>query len=93
MAKKSENARKLSTLRMPGFSAEASLYNSEYRYNSADAAGSNSDSGKVLPMFCFQNSEGGQTTCCDCFSFGSFGAFDFCYCYPLKALQAVMNVQ
>ncbi len=79
MAKKSIKTGKLSSSRMPGFYAEASLYNAHERYRSVYFSTA-TDTGRVLPQFCITN-EGG-TTCCECY-------FGWCYCHHL--IRAVLQ--
>jgi len=80
MPRKKVKKHEASALRMPGFTAEASLYAADERYRSAYSIASFVDSGRVLPQFCFTN-EGG-TTCCDCY-------YGWCYCRRL--IRAVLQ--
>jgi len=64
----------MSTMQIPGFTAEASLYTTEGRSRRAYFSPSVAASGKVLPQFCFTN--GRETSCCYCYG-GS------CHCKTL----------
>lgn len=75
MAKKSVSRRALSAIRMPGFTAEASLYVADGYSWRAYSPSLVADGGNVLPQFCF-TSEGG-TTCCNCY-------YGWCYCQRLR---------
>jgi hypothetical protein len=80
MPRKKAQKHEESVLRIPGFTAEASLYAADERYRWAYSTISAVDGGGVLLQFCFAN-EGG-TTCCNCY-------YGWCYCrrLPRAVLQ------
>lgn len=76
MAKKSVKTRELHARRMPGFSAEASLYASDQRYHVGYFSGM--AGGEVQPqIFCHYNPEAGGAVCCSC------DPYSGCVCGPV----------
>jgi hypothetical protein len=59
-------------MRMPGFTAEASLSATKWHYQVASSPTALTDGGIVLPQFCYTN-QAGVTTCCDCY-------YGYCWC-------------
>jgi len=81
MPRKKVNKHEASALRIPGFTAEASLYAANERYRRATTATTSFvGSRRVLPQFCFTNA--GGTTCCNCY-------YGWCYCRRL--VRAVLQ--
>lgn len=65
-------------MRMPGFTAEASLSKASQQYLREVARLATS---RVAPQFCFHSESG--TTCCECY-------FGYCYCHRLPRVVAFM---
>ena len=79
MAKKTTKIHEPHSRRMPGFSAEASLYASDQRYQTGYFSGGGGTGGEVQPqIFCHYNPEAGGAVCCSC------DPYSGCVCGPVS---------
>jgi hypothetical protein len=85
VVKNNIKTRALSAGLTPGFTAEASLSSTEYRYGQAASLVSVTDSGKITPVFCYKNTDGQTATCCDFIPVSSYFGLGFFFCYQFKA--------